>query len=486
MQSHQDIHDYIIAIESDFPVDTWVIDGIHVWPYLRIKIYYALIHQVEGISADEINTITQDKVGGLRSYKLKLGELFYYLKSILSSRRQPVIFATLALYRINYNGTLFHKFFDAMIQSNQLEQKVEIVEIQGSTSGCYNQAAIIDGIRLRNGYRVRQKLLNWLSINEKPSETFYVPQYDLFLERLISDGWIDIENNLESHSIIKWAQKVKFTSKVYRELFTKRNTKRFVTISYYGFDDMAAALFAANALGIETIDFQHGPQTNVHMAYSSWTKIPANGFNTMPKFYWNWDERSKNNIQSWLKKPNASKKVGHPWLAMTQEKKSFGENRDFLYTLQLINHSNITYFFPEQLLKVMKRERYSWILRVHPRNTVAVDLIDAFLESKKVPKNNYAIELPSARSLASSLNACRVHITNYSGCVLEASMLNRKSVVIDKTGYQFYKNYIDDVSIYFVDKQRPDFSTVLMDIHAISSFNEKNVKLEIFDPFTGL
>jgi hypothetical protein len=40
-------------------------------------------------------------------------------------------------------------------------------------------------------------------------------------------------------------------------------------------DNLYAAVLAANQLGIRTIDFQHGPQTNVHMVFTAWNKIPS-------------------------------------------------------------------------------------------------------------------------------------------------------------------------------------------------------------------
>lgn len=53
-------------------------------------------------------------------------------------------------------------------------------------------------------------------------------------------------------------------------------------LGYYGFDDLYSALITASKLKIKTIDFQHGPQTNVDLAFSNWNKVPAVGFNAMP------------------------------------------------------------------------------------------------------------------------------------------------------------------------------------------------------------
>lgn len=487
MKSHQDIHDYIVAIESDFPVDTWSVNGIHVWPYIRIKIYYTLIHFVEGTYNLKAYKKHQKKNAGFfKRLKTKFFELFYYLNSIQRQTCQQVMFATLSLYRVGYEGLFFHKFFDAMIKAHHLEGKTTIIEIQGIRANSYNRTGLIDGISLRNGHKILNRLTRWLPQYKTSSIECNLPLYDSFFERILEDSCIGTNLDLEKDSLVKWANKIKATSIVYKKLFKKRRTQRFVTISYYGFDDMAAALFAANSLGVETVDFQHGPQTNVHMAYSSWTRMPKNGFNTMPKVYWNWDQKSKEHLSSWWKLMDGSKIIGHPWLAITQSENQFYKNCDFLYTLQLINESNVKYFFPEQILKLMRRDGVSWILRIHPRNGTGINLIQEFLKKNNVPQEHYSIENPSTIPLATSLKSCGMHITNYSGCLIEASILKKQTIIIDQTGYLFFKNYIDNELVYFLDKHKDNFSDRVIEIYTSRKTGKKNIELEIFNPFTGL
>tara|TARA_B100002049_G_scaffold168616_1_gene126947 strand:- start:5124 stop:6596 length:1473 start_codon:yes stop_codon:yes gene_type:complete len=486
IKSHQDIHDYIVTIEADFPVDTWSVAGVHVWPHLRIKIYYALIQLVEGTSTIKSDKIQPNKISLFNRCKTKFIELLYYFKAIQGHSSLPVMFSTPSLYRVQYKGLLFHKFFDAMVKAHHLEAKITIIEMQGAKPGCYNPANIIDGISLRNGHRVVDRLIGRLSTGKNLSNEFNLPLYDSFLEHLRMNSLIKISLDLEQKRIIKWGEKVKSTSILYKKLFKNRCTRRFISISYYGYDDMAAALFAANALGLETVDFQHGPQTNVHMAYSSWTKIPEGGFNTMPKVYWNWDQKSSDHIRTWWKQKSGSRVTGHPWLAMTQNENQPIEYCDFLYTLQLISNSKLNYFFPEQILKLMGHSNYSWILRIHPRDATGVGLIRNFLEKNEVPSDCYSIEHPLKRPLITSLNACKIHITNYSGCAIEARILKKKTLVIDKTGYLFYKNYIDDEFIFYLDKHNDDFADRVIEIYSSRNTIKKNLRLGIFNPFTGL
>ena len=486
MKSHQDIHDYIVALESDFPVEMWSIGRVHVWPYLRIKIYYALIHQVEGTSTLKPERIVQKRNSLFKRWKVNFFQLLYYTKITQRSIVQSVMFATISVYRVPYEGKLFHRFFDTMIKSHQLKRKMAIIEMQGVKPNSYNSANLIDGIRLRNGYRLLKSTFYLLSKNKEFDNIYNLTNYDLFLNRLSKDIASTANLYFDKESLIMWAKKIRTNSIVYKKLFKSRNVQRFITISYYGYDDMAAALLAANDLGIESVDFQHGPQTNVHMAYNSWTKIPGSGFNTMPKVYWCWDKISRDSIRLWWKKSSGSKCVGHPWLAINQNHINTEKRCDFLYTLQLIKESNLDYFFSEHLLKLMRLNGYFWILRTHPRNTYQIDMIQEFLEVNNVPSSHYCIEHPSKSPLAVLLNACEVHITNYSGCVVEANLLKKKTIIIDKTGYLFFKDYFESNLINFLDKHQADFVDRALKIHSSKEVIEEKLNLKVYNPINGL
>jgi len=43
IDSQENAKNIILSIEENFPVDTWKIDAIHLWPYIRIKLYFELL-----------------------------------------------------------------------------------------------------------------------------------------------------------------------------------------------------------------------------------------------------------------------------------------------------------------------------------------------------------------------------------------------------------------------------------------------------------
>ena len=177
--------------------------------YLRIKIYYALIHQVEGTSTLKPERIVQKRNSLFKRWKVNFFQLLYYTKITQRSVVQSVMFATISVYRVPYEGKLFHRFFDTMIKSHQLKRKMAIIEMQGVKPNSYNSANLIDGIRLRNGYRLLKNTLYFLSKDKEFDNTYNLTNYDLFLNRLSKD--IASKSNLyfDKESLIMWAKKIR-------------------------------------------------------------------------------------------------------------------------------------------------------------------------------------------------------------------------------------------------------------------------------------
>jgi len=489
MNTHKNIHDCIVAIESRFAVDTWSIAGVHLWPHIRIKLYYHLLEVVDGTTNDQGGFQQQQSLYRFQFIKDAVGDYLYYIKNSSKKDKKKIAFVSVKMHRVLHEGKPFNRFFDTMIKEHNLKNDCLTIEMQGVPYGCFNSKNILDAERFIAGYKVQSKACQFFMPNNYIKEEESLVGYTDFVNFMQEQDWFSNRLNFEIDLLIAWSKKIKDLSKVFSRLFKNRSIKRLIALSYYGFDYMAAAMLAANDLGIETIDFQHGPQTNVHMAYSSWTKLPEGGYNTMPKAYWNWDQTSSENIKSWWKKPNGSKIIGQPWLAFNQNAQNGKKglvSSDFLYSLQIFNQSNLDYFFPAGLLELIRTEEYHWRFRIHPRNSTSVDLIHNFLKRENIPRAVYHIELPALVPLYNSLNSCIVHITNYSGCVIESVLMNKLTIIIDETGYLFYKSYIQRNLVHFVDKNDIDFFSKVKYVYTLTGSDEGLTLLPVYNPLKDL
>ena len=56
MQSRVDIKNFIVKIEHDFPVNEWKIDGLHLWPIIRIQLFFYLIEKIDNQDREGVYT----------------------------------------------------------------------------------------------------------------------------------------------------------------------------------------------------------------------------------------------------------------------------------------------------------------------------------------------------------------------------------------------------------------------------------------------
>ena len=47
ISNRENIKDFILKIEQDFPVNNWKINGVHLWPILRYHLFFFLIDALE-------------------------------------------------------------------------------------------------------------------------------------------------------------------------------------------------------------------------------------------------------------------------------------------------------------------------------------------------------------------------------------------------------------------------------------------------------
>lgn len=468
--SNEHIKDIIIDLERRYPVDEWVVNDIHIWPYLRNKIYIYLLNYNVDIFFINKPALSKNKKGLyfiLNKAKIpfkmlkalfSLSSFFYFLKP------KKIIFFGSHFHRVLHKEVYFNRFFDSMVDYHKLQEEVYLIESKKVHKNLYNQKAVIPLNKYLDQYKLLLKISKIL-FQKKPQ--YSLKSYEVFFEELNSN-YKNVGNlKIAKNEIINWANKIDYVKGFFLRIYGKVTPSKILMLSYNGFDDLSAAILAAHLKGIKTIDFQHGFQTNVHMVYSYWTKIPKNSYNIMPTEYWNWDLRSKQNIEKWSKKVKTLSAivVGQPYLGYWYEieKRIKNKQRNVFYSLGVLSLAEM---FPEMMLNIIRNSSFQWIFRLHPRSNIDATQIMSYLISKNVNEGNFSIQdafrTPLPRSLAKSL----IHITNFSGCLIEAQIMGIPSLIIHRSGREFFKDYIDNYLVYYVDITDPEFEKSYEDIIA--------------------
>ena len=467
IRSHEDIRDFIVRLEHRFPVDKWEVNDIHVWPYLRIKLFIHLIQYLDkdvGFVQSGLQKKVEVKNERRQDILKRLSGIIQTLVFLNKKWSAKLLFFSLDMHRVKYNGLYLNRFFDVMVEEYQLQEEVLTFEIKNISKPVYNADRVVHLPTFIHSYKDFLKIKKRLFLSSRQVSKAQMPNFSEFLEVLEQEEIETGTLNFDLKAIASWSEKVKGVSGFFLKLFKRIKPEKILFLSYYGFDDISAAIYAANKLNIKTIDFQHGPQTNVHMAYAHWTKVPREGFNIMPTEYWCWDKKSAASILDWSAKTEINALIkGQPWLTFCTKfyKKTSLESNKILYSLQLFSPSTMTDVFPETLIDAIKNLDFNWTLRLHPRNSLSSAKILDYLLKKGGKIERIVVENPKDNPLPMSLLKSRLHITNYSGCLIEAVQMRVPSIIIDSTGEAIYRNYIDGDLVVYKNKFDHDFEGFL-------------------------
>lgn len=460
MQNRVDIKDYILNIENDFPVNKWKIDGVHLWPILRIRLFFYLIDKVENKqNKKEVNQIAATPRTFKQKLKIKIRSYlnvlqYYYWKQKLPQK--DYIFVGSDAHRVNYKGGRFNRFFDVLIEKENLKSNSLYLEYGPELDNQYNAELV---------YKFNKPLKGFVHLNKQiESKDKSFSGYSDFLYHLESNFLF--ENFVENYSektILYWFD-TRFAPKIlfFKNVLLKIQPKEITVLCYYS-EDIFALIAAANQLNIKTIEMQHGPQTDIHLSYGSWSVIPKEGYDVLPRTFWCWDNYSKTVLDKWIKK-NKLYQVevkGNPWVDYWKKNNSTYKYSDFiLYSLQPnpITHGQL--FIPE-MIELIKESNCLWFIRLHPRQLNQMSLIKELLERENI-LNLVNLEDATKDALPVLLANAKLHITHFSGATLEAEFFGLKTILINETGLKSFPHLIERNEAQYVDYRDANFKIKML------------------------
>jgi hypothetical protein len=290
--------DLINRIETELPVESWIVDGIHIWPLIRITLGdYLSFTEIENSSGKKQGYFLQ-KISQLKS--LTRGHANYIRAYITDFKnnaqiRQKVnaVFLGDQVSRVFINGTWYDRFCDPFISVFNKNGKE-----------CLHMEPLHIYFTPRYGPSVFiQPQLDYLTIKSllvRPHKTpIKVDGFNEFKQIL------KINNiNLQFFSLMHLAQyacRLRLYANFFRKIFETVNPEIGFVVSYYGLIGMAFNL-ACRQIGIPSVDIQHGVQGDLHRAYGRWNKLPKAGYELLPTIFWVWSEVEAKAINNWNEK----------------------------------------------------------------------------------------------------------------------------------------------------------------------------------------
>ncbi len=474
MQNRVDIKNFIVQIERDFSVNEWQVNSIHLWPIIRIKLFFYLIDQVESKrtdvkqnvseSAPVISTFRKKLFQIKRSFqKTKESLKFYIWKSKLPQKNY--IFLGGDAHRVNYKNTRFNRFFDVLISKYAIENQSLYFEYGNQTEKNQYQPENVYFyekffIGFQHLYRLKSRQVNFNWTGFSLFENFLLSN-ELTHDFILKNNQAEIENWATS----LFLPKIAFFTYVLRKI----QPNQIHLLCYYS-DFNYALLVAANQSKITTIEMQHGPQTDIHLSYGSWTVVPSEGYAVLPRVFWNWDENSANVLSKWMQFNSnyIVKVIGNPWLDYWKVSNKNYIYKDFiLYSLQT-HPITFDQMLTPQLFECIRSGSEIWFLRLHPRQMNEMDaLINFFKKENLLHKIN--IEAATNDPLPQLLANAKLHVTHFSGTTIEASFFNLKTILLNKNGFNSFPELIAKKQAIYIDYKDEDF---------VSKFKSNLISLE--------
>lgn len=456
MQNRVDIKNFIVKIEKDFPVNDWSVNGHHLWPHIRITLFFYLINLVENktvkikkkhIVTPKKSIIDKIKIFFFSIVKSMINKCNFHIWHFRLKRKKHLFFGAES-HRIDYKESRFNRFFDVLIEKNNWIDNSLIFEYGGSKiKSQYNLQIINTFDSALKGFQVNL-------FRKKQPQKINLKGYQGFLTYLNQNkGLENFVNRFNEVKFQKWIHK-NFITKIafFKKTLKKISPNKIIILCYYS-ENLMAMLAAASELGIqETIEMQHGPQTDIHLAYGSWSVIPESGYSTLPKRYWCWDKYSTEAIKKWSNKTIHFKVImtGNPWVDYWKEiKHKYSHKNYILYSLQPAPIS-IEQLFTNQIVKLITDSKRQWFIRLHPRQLHQLENIKEYLNAKNILKKvnlNEATNDPLPLLLSNAI----LHVTHSSGTTLEASYFGLKTILINNIGLNSFQHLIKNNDAIYID-----------------------------------
>ncbi|WP_187240734.1 hypothetical protein [Mesonia sp. HuA40] len=270
-----------------------------------------------------------------------------------------------------------------------------------------------------------------------------------------------------------WVNSIFIPKYIFSKIVLNRiKAKQIHFLCYYS-EFNYALIAAAKKLNIKTVEMQHGPQTSIHLAYGSWSRVPKNGYSTLPQEFWSWDKISANVIKCWIKNNEHHKVrvVGHPWVDYWRID-NFQDKRFILYSLQP-NPPSFEELFSKPILNLITQTKEPWLIRLHPRQLDSYDKIEELLRKNKIyTKSN--LYIASHEPLPELLKKTKLHLTHFSGTTIEAAMFDVQTVLLHKIGLKSFPELIAQNKAFFLDSSEPNFHHQFISILKAQERNKKH------------
>ena len=446
----------IKEIETRFPVDQWIVAGIHIWPLIRLEIHYSYSSRKQAQSS--VDSSSRNNILKIGSWWKKTHDAHSRDKvhsADLREEKDCLFLIRSSLRSYNHNGQMFSVISDTFASSlNQIGLDSLTLEYEPNYNfrlPRYSKSIIVQ-FRL-DLLKIVSKISRILNISDKNSELADFEEFrDYIAENMseylyIDQSWLfyqaDLLNRRKSH---------------YAKILNRVKPSVVFIIPYYLPETMPMVL-ACKELEIPVVDVQHGIINEYVIPYSNWQSIPDGGYELIPDFFWVWGKTQKDVIDSWFKKKESPCFLGgNLWLNLWKSENNFLIDKTVQEEIRELTENYVISillalqpgYLSENIIKAIENSPSDWFwwIRLHPNMQQDASLIEQKIHSQH---GNFNIELASRISLPQLLKNVDVNCTAYSTVYIEAKHMDVPTVFFHKNAKFLYSQAIDNGTAIYTE-----------------------------------
>ena len=280
-----------------------------------------------------------------------------------------------------------------------------------------------------------------------------------------SQQWC-IEKNLPNHILNNYYFKdsyylILFLKKYFQKVISKHKLKICFVSTWYSNYGMALS-WAAKEQAIPCYDLQHGiAGASSSRVYSSWAKIPKEGYALIPSGFWCWTTEDAIAVDQWGSNqiPPVRTVVGgcvwqRLWLEQKQPREIFkvsstvkkltaNSETNILFTMQGENPPEILF----DLLENSPSE-WNWWIRCHP---MMIEKLDVYEKVFSRFDTNLNVREASLTFLPNLLSMVDVHVTGWSAVTYDAFSFGLKTILVHPSANHFFELFISSKQAFYLE-----------------------------------
>ena len=375
--THREFVEWIRGVEADFPVTSWAVRGIHVWPLIRLSLSSSVFRS--GSPSHSLaagwRRLGSNAVRGLVSWAGA------YARDYGANRRPweraDAVFLASSIGR--------RPLLDGKRYDLRAGPYVTLLEHFGQRTLVWETSPFGDYSIPRHtpSFLVQPHLIALRAacqVLPAGDDRVTLERFDQFVGRVREAGLqfahADVERiRRDVHFLRRLADK--FVG------WLRRSRPRLGFVADTALPEQAFCL-ACREQGITSVEVQHGVQGEFHPSYGSWFAVPPEGWATRARVFWVWDEESKSAINRWAAcAPGRHLAIngGDPWREMWMDDEtelSRGTDRLIVERQRatrgerhiLVTLSSLGEVVPEAVFQAVRSSPAGWCywFRLHPVN----------------------------------------------------------------------------------------------------------------------